>query len=211
MKRLPLVMLLVAAPVAPSIDARLLVSFDKPATSLWRHNSALAQTADVSAKEAFEAAKELGTVEAWEAFLKSFPTGFYADLARAYLKKLSERWRCAASGHGAGRRAPRARAAAPERQPRRPRSDRPGQARGHARRPLHGLRREVQPLLHRPGLEALADRLCEPERQRQRREPRHAHVGAGCGRGRAARHPDLFPPRQVPGLLRVHQGDQRHL
>ena len=105
MKRLSLVMLLVAAPVAPSIDARLLGSFDKPATSLWRHNSALAQAADVSAKEAFEAAKELGTVEAWEAFLKSFPTGFYADLARAYLKKLSERWRCAASGHGAGRRA----------------------------------------------------------------------------------------------------------
>jgi hypothetical protein len=90
MKHLSLVVLLVAAPVAPSIDAWLLDSFDKPATSLWRHSSAIAQPAEVSAKEAFEAAKELGTVEAWEAFLKSFPTGFYADLARAYLKKLSE-------------------------------------------------------------------------------------------------------------------------
>jgi hypothetical protein len=43
-----------------------------------------------SAREAFEAAKELGTPEAWNAFLRSFPNGFYADLARAYLKKLAE-------------------------------------------------------------------------------------------------------------------------
>jgi hypothetical protein len=50
---------------------------------------AFAQGGDVSAKEAFEAAKELGTTEAWDAFLKSYPTGFYADLARAYLKKLA--------------------------------------------------------------------------------------------------------------------------
>lgn len=49
----------------------------------------LAQTRDAtSAKDAFEAAKELGTVEAWNAYLASFPKGFYADLARAYLKKL---------------------------------------------------------------------------------------------------------------------------
>jgi hypothetical protein len=47
-----------------------------------------AQPADVSAKEAFEAAKELGTAEAWDAFLASYPSGFYADLARAYVKKL---------------------------------------------------------------------------------------------------------------------------
>ncbi len=39
-------------------------------------------------KQAFEAAKELGTVEAWDAFLSNFPTGFHADLARAYVKKL---------------------------------------------------------------------------------------------------------------------------
>jgi VHL beta domain len=39
-------------------------------------------------KDAYEAAKELGTVEAWEAFLNSYPSGFRADLARAYMKKL---------------------------------------------------------------------------------------------------------------------------
>lgn len=39
-------------------------------------------------KEAFDSAKELGTVEAWEAFLASYPSGFRADLARAYIKKL---------------------------------------------------------------------------------------------------------------------------
>jgi len=41
-------------------------------------------------KEAFEAAKELGTVEAWDAFLANYPSGFHADLARAYVKKLAE-------------------------------------------------------------------------------------------------------------------------
>jgi hypothetical protein len=49
--------------------------------------------ADASArgveKDAFDSAKELGTVDAWNAFLASYPTGFHADLARAYLKKLS--------------------------------------------------------------------------------------------------------------------------
>ncbi len=40
------------------------------------------------AKEAFEEAKELGTVEAWEAFVEAYPDGFHANLARAYLKKL---------------------------------------------------------------------------------------------------------------------------
>ena len=39
--------------------------------------------------QAFEAAKELGTVEAWDAFLKSYPAGFHADLARAYRNKLT--------------------------------------------------------------------------------------------------------------------------
>jgi hypothetical protein len=43
---------------------------------------------DVSAKQAFDDAKALGTVEAWNAFLKNYPDGFYADLARAYLAKL---------------------------------------------------------------------------------------------------------------------------
>jgi hypothetical protein len=39
--------------------------------------------------EAFEAAKSLGTAEAWNAFIANYPTGFRADLARAYLKQLS--------------------------------------------------------------------------------------------------------------------------
>lgn len=39
-------------------------------------------------KEAFDSAKELGTVEAWEAFVANYPSGFRADLARAYIKKL---------------------------------------------------------------------------------------------------------------------------
>lgn len=51
-------------------------------------NRASAQADDVTAKEAFEAARVLGTVEAWDAFLKRYPSGFYADLARAYVKNL---------------------------------------------------------------------------------------------------------------------------
>lgn len=39
---------------------------------------------------AFESAKELGTAEAWNAFLANYPTGFHADLARAYLKKMTD-------------------------------------------------------------------------------------------------------------------------
>ena len=50
--------------------------------------AALAEEADPSAKEAFEAARALGTVDAWQAFLARYRTGFYADLARAHLKKV---------------------------------------------------------------------------------------------------------------------------
>src|SRR6185295_1851905 len=56
----------------------------------WHETSAIAQPADVSPKEAFEAARMLGTADAWEAFLANYSTGFYADLARAYLKKLKD-------------------------------------------------------------------------------------------------------------------------
>ncbi len=42
----------------------------------------------ITEKEAFQAARDLGTIEAWQAFLSNFPTGFRADLARAYLKEL---------------------------------------------------------------------------------------------------------------------------
>jgi uncharacterized protein YecT (DUF1311 family) len=52
-------------------------------------NRAVAETNDAE-KQAFEAAKELGTVEAWDAFLSNYSAGFYADLARAYVRKLAE-------------------------------------------------------------------------------------------------------------------------
>jgi hypothetical protein len=39
-------------------------------------------------KDAFDNAKELGTIEGWEAFIANYPSGFHADLARAYIKKL---------------------------------------------------------------------------------------------------------------------------
>ncbi len=43
----------------------------------------------ISEQEAFNSAKELGTIEAWEAFLTNFPSGFRADLARAYVNRLA--------------------------------------------------------------------------------------------------------------------------
>jgi hypothetical protein len=58
--------------------------------TLWPHAGAFAQSSASPEKDAFEAAKELGTVEAWDAFLSNYPTGFHADLARAYVKKLAE-------------------------------------------------------------------------------------------------------------------------
>ncbi|MCP5084154.1 MAG: SH3 domain-containing protein [Alphaproteobacteria bacterium] len=39
-------------------------------------------------KEAFDSAKELDTLEAWQAYLRNFPEGFRSDLARAYVKRL---------------------------------------------------------------------------------------------------------------------------
>ena len=45
---------------------------------------------DNAEKSAFEAAKELGTADAWNAFLASYPSGFRADLAHAYIKKLGD-------------------------------------------------------------------------------------------------------------------------
>ena len=45
--------------------------------------------AAITEKEAYDAAKELGTLEAWEAFLLNYPKGFLADLARAYVKNLA--------------------------------------------------------------------------------------------------------------------------
>lgn len=47
-----------------------------------------AQDTNPRERTAFESAKELGTAAAFDAFLANYPSGFYADLARAYLKKL---------------------------------------------------------------------------------------------------------------------------
>lgn len=60
-----------------------------PGDGAWHHEAAHAQPAPQGEKEAFEAAKELGSVEAWDAFLSHYPSGFHADLARAYVKKLA--------------------------------------------------------------------------------------------------------------------------
>lgn len=78
--------ILIAALVAPAIIL----------DPMLPQGRALAQGG--SEKEAFEAAKELGTVDAWNAFLANYSTGFHADLARAYLKKLQ--------GEGAATAAP---------------------------------------------------------------------------------------------------------
>jgi hypothetical protein len=77
MNRLGLAIILVAAPLIPFVDPGIPIGV----------SAAQAQD-DVTAKEAFAAAKELGTVEGWNVFLESYPTGFHAGLARAYLKKL---------------------------------------------------------------------------------------------------------------------------
>jgi len=51
--------------------------------------NARSRDSGINEKEAFESAKELGTIEGWEAFLNTFSTGFRADLARAYVKRLA--------------------------------------------------------------------------------------------------------------------------
>lgn len=82
MKHLLLVLLFLGAPVTLFVDAVSGIH--------WRQATAAAQPGTVSVKDAFEAARELGTIEAWNAFLKSFPNGFYADLARAYINSLTK-------------------------------------------------------------------------------------------------------------------------
>lgn len=47
-----------------------------------------ARAYETPARQAFEDARALGTIGAWRAFLSSYPDGFYADLAKAYLRNL---------------------------------------------------------------------------------------------------------------------------
>ncbi len=76
MRRLTIIALL-AAPLFASFD-----------THTPRLIEAAAAEEALSTKEAFEAARQLGTFDAWTVFLESYPSGFHADLARAYLNKL---------------------------------------------------------------------------------------------------------------------------
>lgn len=58
-------------------------------TATWQTPRAVAQTPPADSEQSdFDAAKALGTAEAWHAFLSHYSSGFHADLARAYLKKL---------------------------------------------------------------------------------------------------------------------------
>lgn len=84
-------MLVVFRSAVLAILATVLIAFAMSATVSAQADRAgsfqIAQST-VTEKEAFEAAKELGTIEAWEAFLNNFPKGFRADLARAYVRRL---------------------------------------------------------------------------------------------------------------------------
>lgn len=53
----------------------------------FQHSASAEET--ISAKEAFDATKDVGTAEAWQAFLETYPDGFLAKLARAHLNKLN--------------------------------------------------------------------------------------------------------------------------
>lgn len=70
--------------------AVMLASLPQTAAVAAGDTSAAPAVSQDAAKSAFDSAKELGTADAWNAFLISYPSGFYADLARAYLKKVGE-------------------------------------------------------------------------------------------------------------------------
>lgn len=69
--------------------ASAILAFNPLALPAHAQNVIVVAQSGISEKEAYEAAKELGTIEAWEAFLENFPKGFRADLARAYLKRIA--------------------------------------------------------------------------------------------------------------------------
>lgn len=56
-----------------------------------------ASSSDEPVQRAFDQAKELGTASAWDAFLSAYPTGFLADLAKAYKQKLDDGGRASPS------------------------------------------------------------------------------------------------------------------
>ncbi|MEL6947791.1 MAG: hypothetical protein AAFO73_09190, partial [Pseudomonadota bacterium] len=53
--------------------------------------NALTDGAGTAVQTAFKFARELNSADAYRAFLKNYPTGFFADLARAYLERAEPR------------------------------------------------------------------------------------------------------------------------
>lgn len=101
MPRLAFGLVLVGALLAPPLDLIRLTSGPSeggegrgraagPGRPLWSYDLALAQEPDVPAREAFAAARALGTVEGWNLFLERYPQGFYSDLARLYVNRIAE-------------------------------------------------------------------------------------------------------------------------
>ncbi len=62
--------------------------FDEEPSAETASSEPPAKEKPLDSKEAFESAKELDTLEAWQAYVRNFPEGFRADLARAYIKRL---------------------------------------------------------------------------------------------------------------------------
>jgi hypothetical protein len=93
---------------------------ERPGTSLPADRS----DADVQASRDYEKAANVGTREAWESFLKKHPAGFYADLARAQLGKLTE--------GTASKPPPNAQPFSPPVRPAQPRSGKPSYATNYA-------------------------------------------------------------------------------
>jgi hypothetical protein len=60
-----------------------------PAAAGGSPEDALAQAKGATLRHDYELALQLGTVEGWTSFLRHYPDGFYADLARGQLGKLS--------------------------------------------------------------------------------------------------------------------------
>jgi uncharacterized caspase-like protein len=62
---------------------------DAPAAASIAAEPAATANPAAELRKDYEYAERVGTKQGWESFLKSHPTGFYADLARAQLSKLS--------------------------------------------------------------------------------------------------------------------------
>ncbi len=75
----------VIVPASPALAGAVQTEPQKGATSSPEDQG------NPAAQAAFNSAKELGTPEAWNAFLANYPKGFYSDLARAYLQKQTDK------------------------------------------------------------------------------------------------------------------------